>query len=127
MLPDGLAEIVLSAKTPGTPFVLQFAHPSHPFGIAYDGNAVELTGDWPKARARGISCRFETQSLQHIRVFLDVGLVEIFVDGGLACGTKRLDSEEPVTSMTLEAAPDAFESFEIWCLRPRLGRTPHPR
>lgn len=118
-LADGLAEIDLATNEPGLPFRIMFSHATKPFELVYDGQVLELVGDWAKAKALGVRYRVETQELRRLRVFVDVGLIEIFVDDGFACGTKRLDSDEPVTAIVLDASPQTFKQIDIWQLRPK--------
>ena len=61
----------------------------------------------------------ETGPLESLRVFVDVGLIEIYADGGRWCGTKRVDSDKPVSAVRLEAAAGAITDARVWQLRPQ--------
>lgn len=121
-LPDGLAEI--GFETGGAPFRLTLGHDQAPVVLVHDGATLELLGDgWP-VRGRTVRQRAETGPVGAIRVFVDVGLIEIYADGGRWCGTKRLDSDLPVRSVRLEST-GTITKAEVWQLRPQLG-APRP-
>ena len=60
-------------------------------------------------------------TLSDVRLFVDVGLIEIFADGGRWCGVKRVDSDEPITAARLITEPGVLMTAEVWALRPRWG------
>ena len=121
-LPDGLAEIAF--ETAGAPFRLDFAHAEHKLALVHDGTTLELVDDWP-VRGRPVRNLAETGPLSEIRVFVDVGLIEIYADGGRWCGTRRLDSDTPVTAVRLEADAASITNAQVWQLRPQHG-APRP-
>lgn len=121
-LPDGLAEIGFAVA--GAPFRLTLFHDDGPVTLIHDGETIELVGEWP-VRGRPVRSTAETGPLSTIRVFVDVGLVEIYADGGRWCGTKRLDSDKPVTAVRLEADARTITQAEVWQLRPQHG-APRP-
>ncbi len=121
-LPDGLAEA--SFDIAGGPFRLILAHEDGPVTLIHDGEAIELVGEW-SVRGRAVRNRVETGSLSTVRVLVDVGLIEIYADGGRWCGTKRLDSDKPVTAIRLEADARTITRAEVWHLRAQQG-APRP-
>ena len=119
-LPDGLAEIDVAFARAGAPFKLVFAHPTHQIALVYDGATLELQFEPPGHR---VTPRYVAQdvSLSRLQVIIDVGLIEIFADGGRWCATKRIDSDEPINSITLHAEHVDGGRAEAWRLRPRRG------
>lgn len=121
-LPDGLAEIAF--ETGGAPFHLDFIHAENKLALVHDGTTLELVDDWP-VRGRPVRNLVETGPLSDIRVFVDVGLIEINADGGRWCGTRRLDSDSPVTAVRLDAGAAPITNARVWQLRPQHG-APRP-
>lgn len=119
-LSGGIGEIEIELATPGASFRLDFAHPDHGIALVYDGTSLELVFDPPGNR---VVPRYLTQApgLQTVRVFVDVGLIEIYVDDGLHNATKRIDSDEPITAIELNVDKASVQTARLWNLRPRLG------
>lgn len=116
-LPGGLAEIAFDTRAP---FRLTLAHADGDLVLVHDGAGLELLDDRSR-RGRPVPNRAETGPLSDVRVFVDVGLVEIYADGGRWCGTYRLDSDAPVTAVRLDADAASITNAEIWQLRPQHG------
>ena len=116
-LVGGLGEIEIELATPGSPFTLDFAHADHGISLVYDGKTLELIFDPPGNR---VVPRYltPTTTLGNVRVFVDVGLIEIYVDGGLQCATKRMDSDAPITAIELKADTASLQLARLWNLRP---------
>jgi beta-fructofuranosidase len=51
-----------------------------------------------------------------LRVFLDIGSVEVFADGGRWVATRRIDGTVPFTRFRLLAAPGAVHDAKAWTL-----------
>ncbi len=119
-LGDGLAEISVSLPA-GLPFRLVLDHPEFPMAIVHDGQTLELVADWATHRGRRLYYVAETGPLTDLRLISDVGMIEIFADGGRWCGTKRIASDAPLTSVRLETGADAAVGANIWHLRPQRG------
>jgi len=119
-LARGLGEIEIELATPGAPFRLDFAHPDHGIALVYDGAVLELMFDPPGNR---VVPRYltSTTTLKTVRIFVDVGLIEIYADDGLQCATKRLDSDQPISAIELHVDPAIVQTAKLWNLRPRLG------
>jgi beta-fructofuranosidase len=119
-LPGGLAELSIEFRRPSTPFRLELAHATHEIALIYDGATLELLFEPPGHRvvprylARAVA-------MSRLQVFIDVGLIEIFADDGRWCATKRIDSDEPVTSIKIQAERADVERIEAWRLRPQQG------
>ena len=117
-LRDGLGEIEIALAAPGTPFSLALAHPVFGLELGYDGATLELHFKPPGNRP---SPRYFIDDVapKSLRIFVDVGLIEIYVDDGRWCITKRIDSDEAVTAVALTAAPATFASATLRHLRPQ--------
>ena len=112
-LPSGLAEVTLAIKT-GTPFTLAIYHPSLTTTINYNGDVMEL--QYPAGVGQNKpSYRAPCPELTTMRVFVDIGLVEIFVDEGQTCCTKRVDSALPFTAVGLSNGAQ-IRSAQVWAL-----------
>lgn len=118
-LEDGLAEVDLTL-CPGVPFRLMLEHPDFPVTLVHDGETLELAADWALHRGRNLRYVAETGALTDLRVFTDVGLIEIFANGGHCCGTRRIASDIPVSAVRLEGE-GAIIQADIWHLRPQRG------
>lgn len=116
-LTDGLAELVLDFTAPG-PFRLLLDHPETPLTLSYDKGELELTGNWPRPLARSIRHMVQTAAPKHLTLHIDVGLIEVCVDQGRLNGTKRIDTDQPFTRLTLQTAPDTRAAATLWHLHP---------
>ena len=114
-LPEGLAEIEIELPAPGAPFRLDLDHPTHRLAIVGDGSSLELVFDPPGSR---VVPRYATPTpgLSRLRVFIDVGLIEIYANDGRWTGTKRIDSDDKVTAVRLASGEAA--SARVHRLRP---------
>jgi beta-fructofuranosidase len=112
-----LAELQLRFGAQG--FRLELDHPETPVQLTYQDGLLELTGTWARPRARSVRHTVETAEIHALQIFLDIGLIEISVDGGRLNGTKRLDTDKPFTALRL-TAPGA--ETRIWRLRPAHGK-----
>lgn len=119
---DGLAEVEIAIAVPGSPFEIGFRHPGFGLTLGYADDTLELFFKPPGSRP---SPRYYIEDIQpeRLRIFVDVGLIEIYVDDGRWCMTKRIDSDEPVETVTLDAAPGAIASATLRHLRPQRGNT----
>lgn len=115
---QGLGEIELAFSAAGTPFTLDFEHPDHGLSLVYDGMTLELVFDPPGNR---VVPRYRTAvaALRQVRIFIDVGLIEIYADDGLHNATKRIDSDLPIGGVRLAADPATIEAARLFTLRPR--------
>ena len=120
-LPNGLAEIRIELDGEG-PFQLTFAHADGPLTLSYEDETLDLSLPQARQRVRSTQQGVKTPMPEYISVYVDVGLLEIFVDGGRLCGTKRLDSEMPVTSVQFIGAQNLLSGAQVWQLRPRAGK-----
>ena len=112
-----LAELQLRFGAQG--FRLEREHPETPVQLTYQDGLLDLTGTWARPRARSVRHTVETAEIHALQIFLDIGLIEISVDGGRLNGTKRLDTDKPFTALRL-TAPGA--ETRIWRLRPAHGK-----
>ena len=111
---DGQAEIELHL-TSGQPFALVLDHPTHELMLTYSGETLEFHYEPPGHRVVP-SYRAVCPNLRTLRLFVDVGLVEIYADDGRACCTKRIDSAAPVAAVRFTAATP-LRSARMWALR----------
>ena len=116
-LGDGLVELALDFTCPGA-FRLSLDHPDNPLLLTFEDGALELTGTWARPLARSVRHLVQTSAPRHLTLYVDVGLVEVAVDGGRLNGTKRIDTDLPFTRLTLETGPDTKASAALWRLRP---------
>ncbi len=116
-LRDGLAEIEIALGAEGEPFELAFAHSTFGLSLGYDGATLELHFKPPGSRP---SPRYFIENIapKTLRIFVDVGLVEIYIDDGRWCITKRIDSDDPITAVSLKAA-DGVATAILFNLRPQ--------
>ena len=120
-LPSGLAEVAVTFASGRRPFRITLSHPAGPLTLAYDGSILEFSDGQPSPRSRAPRTLADVGQLEQVVIFIDVGLIEVYVNGGEWCGTKRIDSDEPIAAVRVESSPDALTAVEIWRLRPRLG------
>ncbi|MCX5514651.1 GH32 C-terminal domain-containing protein [Kaistia algarum] len=118
VLEDGLAEIGIEIAEKGVPFELAFRHPEFGIALGYAGGTLELAFKPPGSRP---SPRYFIEDIApaRLRIFVDVGLIEIYVDDGRWCLTKRIDSDEPIKAITLSAAPGTIGAARLHHLRPQ--------
>ncbi|MCX5494781.1 GH32 C-terminal domain-containing protein [Kaistia dalseonensis] len=117
-LEDGLGEIELAWAEPGTPFKLAFRHPTHAIELGYDGSTLELHFKPPGSRPVP---RYTIEDIkpETLRIFVDIGLIEIYVDDGRWCLTKRIESDEPVSAIELDTLGRPPAHARLWQLRPQ--------
>ena len=110
----GLAEIALEIR-PGTPLSVQLEHPTHGLAVEYDGRTLRLRYS-PPGDAVIPDYRAECRDLRSLRLFIDVGLIELYADDGRLCCTKRIDS--PLAIGAVRISPDScIEAAKIWPIR----------
>ena len=122
-LKEGLAEVALTIE-PGSPFTLALDHRDFPTTVSYDGETVEL--HYPTGGLNQPSYRAACPCLSTMRVFVDVGLIEIYIDDGRICCTKRIDSSLPFTGVGLSPGAQ-IRSAQVWSLavpKRRVRRSP---
>ena len=119
-LTDGLAEIGIVIAEKGAPFELTFRHPEFGLALGYRDGKLELAFKPPGNRP---SPRYFIENIApaSLRIFVDVGLIEIYVDDGRWCLTKRIDSDAPIEAITLTAAPGTIGTGRLHHLRPQGG------
>ncbi|HWJ72461.1 MAG TPA: GH32 C-terminal domain-containing protein [Kaistia sp.] len=117
-LNQGIGEIEIEIGAKGEPFDLAFAHPKVGLTLGFDGHVLELHFKAPGTRP---SPRYFIEDIApaKLRIFVDVGLIEIYVDDGRWCITKRIDSDEPIASVTLSAQPGTIAAATLGHLRPQ--------
>ncbi|GLS23373.1 beta-fructofuranosidase [Labrys miyagiensis] len=116
-LPRGLAEIELEFAARDTDFAIEFEHPTYHLGLVSKAGQLELLFDPPGTRSVP---RYSADgaAVRKLRIFIDVGLIEIYADDGRCCATKRIDSDEPVTALHFLTNPATLAVARGWALRP---------
>lgn len=116
-LPDGMGEILIG-DCGSTPLTIRFAHPTHDMSLTYDGETLELHFELPVNRVVPRYVR-RVGALEDLRIFVDVGLIEIYANGGQHCATKRFDSDLPVTAIEVRSKTSR-PRLTLYHLRPAL-------
>lgn len=122
-LPDGTAEIEMELAADGAPLsiVLELEDRAVTFDVK-DGAMIldhDEDGRKPVYRAEG--------KPSHLRIFVDIGIVEIYADDGRWCFTKRLDQRRPVKSVVVKDRSSVRRSA-VWGLqRTNFGAAGAPR
>lgn len=116
-LPDGLAEIELEFTSRGPAFVLELDHPTHHLALVSTGTTLELEFEPPGTRTVP-RYAVDGAAIMRLRLFVDVGLVEVYADDGRWCATKRLDSDAPVLSLRFLSGAETVRAARAWALRP---------
>ncbi|TCT45054.1 GH32 C-terminal domain-containing protein [Martelella mediterranea] len=113
MLETGQVEIVIELDDPGAPFELDFYHNNIEMMVQVDQEGLRFVyhddtqGPSPDYVAPGAKP-------SHIRVFLDIGSVEVFADNGRWAGTKRIAGFDPVHSIRIREG--RVKSAKVWGL-----------
>jgi beta-fructofuranosidase len=121
-LGTGAVEIVLELSSAGAPFSLHFDHPGTTLGVRVDAEGLAILYERPDAEntpryiARGARPSI-------LRIFLDVGSIEVFADNGRWSGTKRIEGFEPVRSARLETVEGYVLSAKTFALSLRTGHS----
>ena len=98
-LPDGLGEVALTLARPGAPFRLELLHPENQIALVSDGRILEFLFQPTASPAPHPS--LDAAQVSRVEIFIDVGLIEIFLEGGLWSGAKRIDSDAPISAVRL--------------------------
>jgi len=115
-LGDGAVEIVIDLNVPGAAFDLRFDHPEAALGLKVDHHGLSIVYDIGdgKVPPRYIAAGARPSTL---RIFLDVGSIEVFADNGRWTGTKRLPGLGAVHSARLVASAGKVVAARIWQLK----------
>lgn len=114
---NGAVEIVIELAKPGAAFALAFDHSAVTLGVAVSGQGLSITYA-ATGQETGPSYIAAGATPQSLRIFLDVGSIEVFADGGRWAGTKRIEGFEPVRSARVSEGADAIRSARIYALKP---------
>ncbi|SCB58754.1 beta-fructofuranosidase [Rhizobium aethiopicum] len=114
-LANGAVEILLTLHEAGNAFRLAFEHPEAAVAVELndDGLSILFSVTNTKASPRYIAACARPSN---IRIFLDVGSIEVFADDGRWTGTKRLPGFKGISSMRLSAPEGNVRAAEIWQL-----------
>lgn len=115
-LDDGAVEIVLDLTGPGAAVELAFGHPLVTLGVGVneEGLLISYAAPGQEGGPRYIATGAKPQNL---RIFLDVGSIEVFADGGRWAGTKRIEGFEPLQSVRVVSGVGAIRSARIYALK----------
>lgn len=114
-LGNGAVEIIIELATPGAAFHLELDHPAVGLGVQLGPEGLVIHYDPPngKETPRYIAVGAQPSTL---RIFLDIGSIEIFADNGRWTGTKRLPGFTGVRSARLSAPAGNIAAATIWQL-----------
>ncbi|WP_034854398.1 beta-fructofuranosidase [Sinorhizobium sojae] len=112
-LGNGAVEIVIDLPAPGAAFDLEFDHPEVELGLRVDEQGLSILYDAPEGKfpPRYIAAGARPSTL---RIFLDMGSIEIFADNGRWTGTKRLPGFESIRSARLIARHGNVAAARLW-------------
>ena len=113
MLESGQAEIVIELDDTSAPFELDFYHNNIEIVVKVSEDGLRLIYlDDTKQPSPDYFAPGAKPS--HIRVFLDIGSVEVFADNGRWAGTKRIAGFDPVHSLRIREG--SVKSAKVWTL-----------
>jgi beta-fructofuranosidase len=112
----GAVEIVIDLVSPGAAFELVFDHRLVTLGVSVSDEGLSISYAAPEQET-GPSYIAAGARPQNLRIFLDVGSIEVFADGGRWAGTKRIEGFEPVRSVRLASGVGAVRSARIHALK----------
>jgi beta-fructofuranosidase len=114
-LGNGAVEIVIDLAAPGATFDLEFDHPEVELGLRLDAEGLSILYDVPEGK---VSPRYLAAGARPstLRIFLDIGSIEVFADNGRWTGTKRLPGFEGVRSARLSAPQGKITTARLWQL-----------
>ncbi|MDK1390166.1 glycoside hydrolase family 32 protein, partial [Sinorhizobium sp. 8-89] len=115
-LANGAVEIVIDLAAPGAAFDLEFDHPDVELGVRLDPEGLSIVYDVPdgKLLPRYLASGATPST---VRIFLDIGSIEVFADNGRWTGTKRLPGFAGVHSAYLSAPKGHIAAASIWQLK----------
>ncbi|PKA44158.1 glycoside hydrolase family 32 protein [Rhizobium sullae] len=115
-LGNGAVEIVIDLAAPGAVFDLELDHPDVELGLRVGQEGLSIIYDIRNGKSppRYIAAGARPSTL---RVFLDVGSIEVFADDGRWTGTKRLPGLGAVRSARLVAPQGNVATARIWQLK----------
>ncbi|CAN7530100.1 GH32 C-terminal domain-containing protein [Pararhizobium sp. LjRoot255] len=117
---NGAVEIVIDLIRPGAPFELVFDHSLVTLDVSVTEQGLSISYAAPEQET-GPSYIATGARPQNLRIFLDVGSIEVFADGGRWAGTKRIEGFEPVQSVRLASGVGAIRSARIHALKLNRG------
>lgn len=114
-LGNGAVEIIIELAAPGAAFHLELDHPAVGLGVQLGPEGLVIHYDPPngKETPRYIAVGAQPSTL---RIFLDIGSIEVFADNGRWTGTKRLPGFTGVRSARLSAPAGNIAAATIWQL-----------
>ncbi|PIO97811.1 beta-fructofuranosidase [Pleomorphomonas carboxyditropha] len=116
-LEDGAAEIVIEFGETGLPFELALAHPTLKLAVIADAEGLAIVHESAEDGPPSPHYLAAGARVRSVRVFLDLGSIEVFADDGRHAGSKRLADPAPVTAIRLEAPRGRVTAARVW----RLG------
>jgi beta-fructofuranosidase len=115
-LGNGAAEIIIDLAAPGAVFDLQFDHPDVTLGLKIDQHGLSIVYDIGDGKVPPSYIAAGARP-SRLRIFLDVGSIEVFADNGRWTGTKRLPGLGAVRSARLVASAGNVVAARIWQLK----------
>ncbi|MCV9965369.1 glycoside hydrolase family 32 protein [Pararhizobium sp. BT-229] len=115
-LDNGAVEIVIELTESGGAFELAFDHPLAALSVVLTKEGLSIGYALPEEEG-GPAYIASGARPQHLRIFLDIGSIEVFADGGRWAGTKRIEGFEPVRSARFSSGTGAIRSAHIHALK----------
>ena len=113
MLEKGQAEVVIELDRNDGPFEIDLYHNNIEITVKIDAEGMRLLYmDDSKSPTPDYFAPGANPS--HLRLFLDIGSVEVFADNGRWAGTKRIAGFDPIHSMRIREG--AIKSAKVWSL-----------
>ncbi|MBB4188517.1 beta-fructofuranosidase [Sinorhizobium terangae] len=115
-LGNGAVEIVIDLAASGAALDLEFDYPDADLGLKVDQHGLSIVYDVRDGR---LSPRYIAAGARPstLRIFLDIGSIEVFADNGRWTGTKRLRGLATVRSARLVASEGNVVAARLWQLK----------
>lgn len=121
-IPDGRMEIDLTLAEPGSTFRLDLAHATKPISLVQSAEGLELVDPADRNGTRRIA---HHACASRIRVFVDIGSVEIFADDGRWAATRRIETTRPFDTVSLCVQAGGVAELRAWELAMPDARMDH--
>ncbi|KAI1703758.1 hypothetical protein DdX_14697 [Ditylenchus destructor] len=124
--PNGTAEVILTIQKDHTMILsLEIVYLNYTAKVSMSTAGLEIirglefTPFRPEPRLIALGAR-----PTEVRIFIDIGSIEVFGDNGEWAGTARIPGTEKFSSLRLTGDLDAVVSARVWALKPAhmLGR-----
>jgi beta-fructofuranosidase len=121
-IPDGRLEIDLTLAEPGNALRLDIAHETRAIALIQSVEGLELIDDAERNGTRRIA---QAARALRIRVFVDIGSVEIFADDGRWAATRRIETTRFFDTVSLCVDAGGVAELRAWELAMPDARMDH--